>query len=32
MSLYNKYLLEELSGETDLHLPIGYIKQVYNGV
>ncbi len=32
ISLYNKYLSEELSGETDLHLPIGYIKQVYNGV
>ena len=32
MSLYNKYLLEEISGETDLHLSIGYIKQVYNGV
>ena len=32
MSIYNKYLLEEISGETDLHLPIGYIKQFYNGV
>lgn len=32
MSLYNKYLLEEISGETDLHLPIGYIKQFCNGV
>jgi muramidase (phage lysozyme) len=31
MSLYNKYLSEELSGVTDLHLPIGYIKQVYSG-
>lgn len=32
MSIYNRYLSEELSGKTDLHLPIGYINSVSGGV